>query len=118
MLINHHLQKGLGRSHNRPSPLCKWWFISIVAFDSDGLIQKVKHLLACDGQPTVLHEPHFSGNEWNYVKECLDTGWVSSVGKFVDRFESDLAQFTGAKYAIATSNGTSALHVCYLLAGI
>lgn len=66
----------------------------------------------------VLHEPCFNGNEWKYVKECLDTGWVSSVGKFVDRFEKDVANFTGAKYAIATSNGTMALHICYMLAGV
>ncbi|EKD91649.1 MAG: DegT/DnrJ/EryC1/StrS aminotransferase, partial [uncultured bacterium] len=66
----------------------------------------------------ALHEPQFSGQEWNYVKECLDTGWVSFVGKFVDRFEKDLADFTGAKYAVVTVNGTAALHICYLLAGV
>jgi len=65
-----------------------------------------------------LHEPNFNGNEWNYVKECLDTGWVSSVGKFVDRFEEDLAAYTGAKRAIAVVNGTAALHICLLLAGV
>ncbi|MDA8094282.1 MAG: LegC family aminotransferase [Betaproteobacteria bacterium] len=66
----------------------------------------------------ALHEPKFSGNEWTYVKECLDTGWVSSVGKFVDRFEAQLAEYTGAKHAIATVNGTAALHVCLRLAGV
>src|SRR3990167_10214434 len=66
----------------------------------------------------ALHEPLFCGLEWEYVKECLDTGWVSSVGKFVDRFERDLADFTGAKYAVLTMNGTAALHICYLLAGV
>ncbi|QRM20162.1 LegC family aminotransferase [Dechloromonas sp. TW-R-39-2] len=65
-----------------------------------------------------LHEPHFQGNEWAYVKECLDTGWVSSVGKFVDRFEHDIAEFTGARYAIAVVNGTAALHICLKLAGV
>lgn len=65
-----------------------------------------------------LHEPQFSGREWEYVKECLDTGWVSSVGKFVDRFEKELADFTGAKHAIVTVNGTAALHICYLLSGV
>lgn len=67
---------------------------------------------------TALHEPTFRGNEWKYVKDCLDSGWVSSVGKYVDRFEDDLAHFTGAKRAIATSSGTSALHICMLLAGV
>ena len=68
--------------------------------------------------PVVLHEPVFAGNEWDYVKECLDTGWVSSVGKFVDRFEADLAAYTGAKHAVAVVNGTAALHVALRLAGV
>ncbi|HEY6923005.1 MAG TPA: hypothetical protein VI653_06025, partial [Steroidobacteraceae bacterium] len=49
--------------------------------------------------PVALHEPYFGGNEWSYVKECLDSTFVSSVGAFVGRFESELARFTGAKYA-------------------
>lgn len=65
-----------------------------------------------------LHEPYFYGNEWEYVKECLDTGWVSSVGKFVDRFEHDIAEFTGARHAVAVVNGTAALHICLKLAGV
>lgn len=65
-----------------------------------------------------LHEPCFAGNEWRYVKECLDTGWVSSVGKFVDLFEERLAEYTGCKRAIAVVNGTAALQVCLLLAGV
>ena len=65
-----------------------------------------------------LHEPSFSGNEWKYVKECLDTGWVSSVGKYVDRFERDLERYTGVKHAVATVNGTAALHVCLELVGV
>lgn len=65
-----------------------------------------------------LHEPDFGGNEWVYIKECLDTGWVSSVGKFVDRFEEELAAYSGVKRAIAVVNGTAALHVCLLLVGV
>ncbi|MBF0405887.1 MAG: LegC family aminotransferase [Candidatus Riflebacteria bacterium] len=65
-----------------------------------------------------LHEPSFEGNEWKYVKECLDTGWVSSVGKFVDEFEKKLAEFTGAKIAVAAVNGTSALQICLKLIGV
>lgn len=68
--------------------------------------------------PAVLHEPRFAGNEWQYVKECLDSTFVSSVGKFVDRFESELAAFTGARYAIAVVNGTAALHIALKLAGV
>jgi perosamine synthetase len=68
--------------------------------------------------PVGLHEPQFKGNEWLYLKECLDTGFVSSVGKFVDRFEAELAAYTGAKYAIAVVNGTAALHTSLILAGV
>ena len=90
----------------------------MVVFDAEKFVQKIKNLLTYNGQSIALHEPQFTGNVWKYVKECLDTGWVSSVGKFVDQFEHELARFTGAKYAIATSNGTCALHICCLLAGI
>jgi perosamine synthetase len=68
--------------------------------------------------PASLHEPSFCGNEWQYLKECLDSTFVSSVGKFVDRFESELAQFTGAKHAVAVVNGTSALHIALKLVGV
>jgi len=68
--------------------------------------------------PVSLHEPHFKGKEWEYLKKCLDTNYVSSVGKFVDKFEQDISTFTGAKYAIATVNGTSALHISLKLAGV
>ena len=68
--------------------------------------------------PAVLHEPSFSGNEWLNLKECLDSTFVSSVGKFVDRFELDLANFTGAKHAVAVVNGTAALHIALKLAGV
>ncbi|CAH1215806.1 GDP-perosamine synthase [Paenibacillus allorhizoplanae] len=66
----------------------------------------------------ALHEPHFSGNEWKYVKECLDTGWVSSVGKYVDLFEQMLSDYTGVQHAIAVGNGTAALHASLLIAGV
>ena len=66
----------------------------------------------------VLHEPSFAGNEWLYLKECLDSTFVSSVGKFVDRFEADLVAFTGAKHAVAVVNGTAALHIALKLAGV
>lgn len=67
---------------------------------------------------TLLSAPNIAGNEWKYVKDCLDTGWVSSVGSYVDSFEKKLAEFTGAKYAVATSSGTTALHISLLLSGV
>ncbi|AYQ30350.1 LegC family aminotransferase [Polaromonas sp. SP1] len=72
----------------------------------------------CGPGPVALHEPRFGGQEWAYVKDCLDSTFVSSVGAYVDRFEADLARFTGAKHAVAVVNGTAALHVALLLAGV
>ncbi|MHB1530118.1 MAG: LegC family aminotransferase [Acidiferrobacteraceae bacterium] len=82
------------------------------------VVDALKSALPSGRTDFALHEPAFLGNEWAYVKECLDTGWVSSVGKFVDRFEADLAEFTGSGYAVAVVNGTAALHVCLKLAGV
>ncbi len=82
------------------------------------ILGAMRAVLGIPTGPLALHEPEFDGREWEYVKECLDTGWVSSVGQYVDRFEQDLAHYTGSRYAIATSNGTSALHVSLLLSGI
>lgn len=66
----------------------------------------------------ALHEPVFNGNESEYLEECINSSYVSSVGPFVDRFERYLEKYTGAKHAIATVNGTAALHVSLLLAGV
>jgi aminotransferase in exopolysaccharide biosynthesis len=66
----------------------------------------------------LLSGPNMGGNVWKYVKDCLDTGWVSSVGAYVDQFEKMTAEYTGAKYAVATSSGTTALHIALLLAGV
>lgn len=65
-----------------------------------------------------LSIPQLSGNEWAYVKECLDTGWVSSAGKFVGTFEERMAEYTGSGHAISCMNGTAALHVAQLLLGV
>jgi perosamine synthetase len=65
-----------------------------------------------------LHEPRFVGNERKYVLDCIDSTFVSSVGKYVDDFEKQLANYTNAKYAIACVNGTSALHMALILAGV
>jgi len=62
--------------------------------------------------------PEIRGNEWRYVKDCLDTGWVSTVGSYVDRFEREFAQFVGTRRAVATVNGTAALHIALQVAGV
>ena len=75
------------------------------------------------GQPTEpgvipLCVPCIRGNEWEYIKECLDSNWVSSAGRFVKRFEEMLAGLVGTKYAVATSSGSAALHISLLVAGV
>jgi perosamine synthetase len=82
------------------------------------ILGAVRSVLGASNQMIPLHEPEFAGNEWAYVKECIDTGWVSSVGSYVNRIEADLAEFAGTRHAIATANGTAALHICALLAGV
>ncbi len=72
--------------------------------------------VAVGGIPLCV--PEIRGNEWVYIKECLDTNFVSSVGPFVDRFERELAGYVGTRHAIATSTGTAALHVALLVSGI
>jgi perosamine synthetase len=62
--------------------------------------------------------PELRGNEWQYMKDCLDTNWVSSVGSYVDRFEQMVAAYVGVKHAVATVNGTAALHIAMLVAGV
>jgi perosamine synthetase len=71
-----------------------------------------------NGEFIPLIAPEIRGNEWKYVRECLETGWVSSAGPFVDRFEHMVARQCGCQHAIATVNGTSALHVALLVAGV
>jgi perosamine synthetase len=66
----------------------------------------------------LLSAPNIAGNEWKYVKDCLDTGWVSSVGAYVTQFENMVAQYAGARYGIAAVNGTAALHISLMLAGV
>jgi perosamine synthetase len=71
---------------------------------------------AADFTPLIV--PEIRGNEWVYVKDCLDTNWVSSVGSYVDRFERMTADAAGTKYAVATASGTAALHIALMLAGV
>jgi aminotransferase in exopolysaccharide biosynthesis len=65
-----------------------------------------------------LSIPHLEGNEWTYVKKCLDTGWISSAGAYVNQFEQQVADYVGAKYGVACMNGTAGLHIAQLLLGI
>jgi perosamine synthetase len=83
---------------------------------ADSVVERVRQVAGSGHVP--LHEPLLKGNELAYVTECIETGWVSSVGSFVDRFEHDLAAYTGAAHAVVVSNGTSALQIALRLAGV
>jgi len=65
-----------------------------------------------------LSVPHLNGNEWKYVKDCLDTGWISSAGSYVNQFEQMVADYVGTKFGVACMNGTVGLHIAQLLAGV
>lgn len=73
---------------------------------------------ASSGETVPLHAPTFAGNEKRYLNECIDTTFVSSVGAFVDRFERDMAEYTGAKRAVVCVNGTNSLHMALMLVGV
>ena len=78
----------------------------------------LKSLLKKNKGFIALHEPKFEKADKVFVNDCLDTGWVSTAGKYVDEFEKNISKYTGSKYCIAVSNGTSALHLSLLLAGV
>jgi perosamine synthetase len=82
------------------------------------VLERMAAVLPPENGPYPLHEPKIDGAAWDYVKDCLDSGWVSSVGDYVSWFEEKLVETTGAGHAIATVTGTAALHVCMLLAGV
>ena len=65
-----------------------------------------------------LSSPVLAGHEWDYVKECLDSGWVSSAGAYVERFEQAICDLTGAAHAVAVVNGTAGLHIALIAAGV
>lgn len=94
--------------------------ISDIRLDTAAVVAAVSSVLP-GKRPAVLHEPTFKGREWEYVKECLDTGWVSYAGRHVELFERMLQDITGARHAIAMSSGTVALHMglvtCNIRAG-
>lgn len=89
---------------------------------ADSLARQIENIIrrasGIEHGPIVLHEPFFNGNERQYVVDCIDTNWVSTVGKYVNLFEQLLSRVTGVRHAIATVNGTAALHICLMLAGV
>lgn len=83
----------------------------------DSMLKFIKDEFGTEGY-IILHDPRFIGNERKYLNEAMDSNFVSSVGEFVGRFELAVADYTGAKYAVATVNGTAALHISLLLSGV
>lgn len=82
------------------------------------ILTRIESVLDRKGQPVVLHEPLFRGHEWDYLKTCIDTGWVSYAGSYVGKFEAALAEASGVRHAIAVANGTVALQIALSLAGV
>jgi perosamine synthetase len=82
----------------------------------ESLIQFIRELYNTD-EFIPLHEPRFLGREKEFLSDCIDSTFVSSVGKYVDQFEKDIADYTGAKYAVAIVNGTQALYIALKLVG-
>lgn len=80
------------------------------------IVQAIKSVIG--DKKHSLHEPIFNGNEWIYLKDCLDSTYVSSVGNYVTNFEKNISDFVGSKYAVAVSSGTAALHLALHVAGI
>ncbi len=86
--------------------------------EEDAFLAALHRTLGPATRPIALHEPEFAGNEWIYLKDCLDSTFVSSIGKYVDQFEAMLAAYTGARHAVAVVNGTAALQIAVQLAGV
>ena len=82
------------------------------------VIDKIRDLFHKPEGPIYLHEPLFIGNEKKYLEECIDSTYVSSVGKFVDLFEKKIAEYTGVKKAVVCVSGTNALHMALILVGV
>tara|TARA_B100000795_G_scaffold86761_1_gene63149 strand:- start:5981 stop:7123 length:1143 start_codon:yes stop_codon:yes gene_type:complete len=83
----------------------------------DEVIDFVRVLYGVTGN-IPLHQPIFIGNEKQYLNDCIDSTFVSSSGTYIDKFEEKIAEYVGVSYAIATSNGTSALHIALILSGV
>ena len=86
--------------------------------NTDKIVSLIRHAVKGCGEFVPLHAPAFEGNDSRYVQDCIASGWVSSVGQYVDRFEESLAAYAGVRRAVACVNGTAALHACLHLVGV
>ena len=83
----------------------------------DGIIDFIREVFRSE-DPIPLHAPVFRGNEKLYLNQCIDSTYVSSVGNYVDAFEEKLAEYVGVKRAVLCVNGTNAIHLCLIIAGV
>ena len=88
-----------------------------MSITSKNYIEFVRSLYSTKGR-IGLHEPVFLGNEKKYLNDAIDSTFVSSVGPYVEKFEEMISEYTGSSYAVATTNGTSALHIALICAGV
>lgn len=88
-----------------------------MSFEAD-VLHRIREVLGNRDAFVPLHAPEFHGREWEFVKDCLDTGWVSSVGSYVDQFEEHVARACGTRHAVAVVNGTAALQIALVIAGV
>jgi perosamine synthetase len=86
--------------------------------DVAGIVTALRQVVGNRPGDVALHEPRFAGREWECVKECIDTGWVSTAGSYVGEFEKRIANACGVEHAIAVVNGTAALHLALMIAGV
>lgn len=86
--------------------------------ETSRIVMALREIVGNATNEVALHEPHFGGREWDYVKSCIDTGWVSTAGAYVGEFEQRLAGVCGVKHVVAVVNGTAALHLALMIAGV
>lgn len=86
--------------------------------DAERVFERLREVLGHPQSFVALHEPRIDGNASAYVLSCLESGWVSTAGAFVGRFEAELAGYLGARHVVATVNGTAALHLALVVAGV
>jgi perosamine synthetase len=82
------------------------------------IAETVRRVVRRGNDAVPLHAPNFSGHEWDYVKDCIDTGWVSTAGSYVPEFEARIAAACGVRHAVAVVNGTAALHMALMVCGV
>ena len=85
---------------------------------SEELVQRIRSVIGADEAFVPLHVPEFHGRERELLLDCIDSGWVSSVGSYVDSFEAEVARLSGCKYGVVVANGTAALQIALIVAGV